>query len=140
VTGYLLDTNALIALAWPNHVHHPDAAGWFRRKGAARFATCPVTQMGFARISSNPAFTAHAVTPGEALALLARITGMPEHDFWPDDLPLAAAFEKQQPVTHRQVTDGYLLALAKAHGGRLATLDRGILSLPGAREITEFLL
>jgi predicted nucleic acid-binding protein len=33
------------------------------------------------------------------------------------------------------VTDAYLLALAKAHGGKLATLDGGIAALlPAAKE------
>ena len=29
-------------------------------------------------------------------------------------------------VGHQQVTDSYLVALAVAHGGRLATFDRGL--------------
>ena len=124
---YLLDVNVLIALAWPNHVHHQEAMEWFLRKAASGFRTCPLTQIGFVRISSNPAFTASAVTPAEALALFQRITSLPGHGFWPDDLPVTAAFPP--PVllgSHRQLTDGYLLALAVAHEGILATLDRGI--------------
>jgi predicted nucleic acid-binding protein len=43
--------------------------------------------------------------------------------------------------SHRQITDGYLLALARAHDGVVATLDRGILALakpfPEALEIVE---
>ena len=103
--SYLLDTNVLLALAWPNHVHHRDAVEWFRARGSLGFATCPLTQTGFVRISSNPSFTAHAVTPGEAIALLARLTAMPGHAFWPDDLPLSDAFPDDSPLaTHRQVT------------------------------------
>jgi uncharacterized protein len=124
---YLLDTNVLIALAWPNHVHHADATGWFLRKAASAFRTCPITQTGFVRISSNPSFTPEAVSPGEALALLDRITRLPGHGFWPDDLAVADAFASRTvPASHRQVTDGYLLALALAREGVLATLDRGI--------------
>lgn len=135
---YLLDTNVLIALAWPNHVHHREAVEWFRDRAANAFRTCPITQTGFVRISSNPAFTAGAVTPREALALLRRITSLPGHDFWPDDLSVAAAFDETAPLaTHRQVTDGYLLALAASHGGILATLDRGI--APLARRSPETL-
>ena len=38
-------------------------------------------------------------------------------------------------VGHRQVTDAYLLALAKTHGGKLATFDRGVAALlPAAKE------
>ena len=34
---YLLDTNVLIALAWPNHVHYRESQAWFENKGAAGF-------------------------------------------------------------------------------------------------------
>ena len=49
----LLDVNVLVALAWPNHVHHVAARAWFNDVGQKRFATCPVTQSGFVRVSSN---------------------------------------------------------------------------------------
>jgi toxin-antitoxin system PIN domain toxin len=139
---YLLDTNVLIALAWPNHVHHIEAMQWFQRNAATAFRTCPITQAGFVRISSNPAFTAEAVSPAEALALLSRITVSPGHGFWPDDLSLTEAFSSEDCIaTHRHITDGYLLALAAAHDGVLASLDRGILRLakahPGCFELVS---
>ena len=117
---YLLDTNVLIALAWPNHVHHRETLEWFEAKATKAFRTCPITQTGFVRISSNPAFTPNPPSPVEALALLHQITQLPGHGFWPDDLPLG----QNLMATHRQVTDAYLLALAAAHDGVLATLDR----------------
>jgi toxin-antitoxin system PIN domain toxin len=138
VKPYLLDTNVLIALAWPNHVHHDEATAWFLRKATPAFRTCPITQTGFVRVSSNPSFTANAATPAEALALLERITRLPGHTFWPDDLEAAEALVTRTVLgTHRQVTDAYLLALAAAHDGVLATLDRGILSV--ARHCPEHL-
>jgi toxin-antitoxin system PIN domain toxin len=138
VKPYLLDTNVLIALAWPNHVHHAEATAWFERKAASGFRTCPITQTGFVRISSSPSFTANAVNPAEAFALLDRITRLPGHGFWPDDLSAVDAFAPRPLLsTHRQVTDAYLLALAAAHEGVLATLDRGILSV--ARQSQEHL-
>ena len=130
---YLLDTNVLIALAWPNHVHHREAVEWFRDKGAKGFRTSPITQTGFIRISSHPSFTANPVSPSEAIALLKRMMALPGHDFWPNDLSVADAFGPGALLaSHRQVTDAYLLALATAHDGVLATLDRGI--VPLARE------
>ena len=130
---YLLDINVLIALAWPSHLHHLQAQRWFAKKRQAGFRTCPLTETGFVRISSNPSFTPDAVSPKQALALLDRITALPGHAFWPDDLPLGEAIHAGQPVvTHRQITDAYLLALARARGGILATLDRGVSSLPGS--------
>jgi toxin-antitoxin system PIN domain toxin len=130
VSVYLLDTNVLLALAWPNHVHHEEALSWFTAKAAAAFRTCPLTETGFVRISSNRAFTPAAVSPGEALELLARITRLPGHGFWPDDLPLAGAFSSEVMLGHhRHVTDAYLLALAAAHDGVVGTLDRGMSAL-----------
>ena len=82
VKPYLLDINVLIALAWPNHVHHGEAMEWFLEKAVDAFRTCPITQTGFIRISSNPAFTANAATPAEALDLLQRVTELPGHGFW----------------------------------------------------------
>ena len=74
----LLDVNVLIALAWPNHLHHAVALSWFEANVESGWATCAVTE------------------------LTAAIAG------------------------HRQVTDGYLLHLAKTNEGYLITLDRGI--------------
>jgi toxin-antitoxin system PIN domain toxin len=130
---YLLDTNVLIALAWRNHVHHAQVTEWFRDKAAAGFRTCPITQTGFVRISSNSSFSAAAVLPPEAVALLQRVTGLPGHGFWPDDLSVPDAFGVNPVLaSHRQITDRYLLALAIAHDGVLATLDRGIAPLARA--------
>ena len=127
---YLLDTNILIALAWRNHVHHAEVADWFERKAAARFRTCPITQTAFVRISSNLSFSSSAVLPAEATALLKRVTSLPGHGFWPDDLPLPDALAAYPVLgSHRHITDGYLLSLAIAHDGILATLDRGIVAL-----------
>lgn len=130
---YLLDVNVLLALAWPNHVHYREASDWFREKGAGRFRTCPITQTGFVRISSNPAFTAEAVTPAEALELLRRICALPGHAFWPDDVSLVEVDPAPRPAGHRQVTDAYLLALTISHEGILATLDRGVMSVAAGR-------
>src|SRR3954471_14609928 len=132
---YLLDTNILLALAWPNHVHHGDVTAWFGRKAVAGFRTCPLTQTGFVRISSNPSFSPAAVLPAEAIVLLQRITGLAGHVFWPDDVAIPDAFAAFPLLgSHRQVTDGYLLSLAVAHDGVLATLDRGI--VPLARKLS----
>jgi hypothetical protein len=130
VKPYLLDVNVLIALVWPSHVHHRLAQTWFSERRSTGFVTCPLTEIGFLRISSNPKFTRQAVLPVESLALLERIRAMPEHEFWTDDLPVADALGSGREILgDRQITDAYLLALARAHGGILATFDRGVLSL-----------
>ena len=127
----LLDLNLLIALAWPSHVHHPQAHAWFAGRGGASWATCPFTQCGFVRLSSNPRMISDAVAPQQALALLEEVVAYPHHVFWPDAVPLVGT--DQMPtsllVGHRQVTDAYLLGLAIHHGGKLATLDQSIAHL-----------
>jgi toxin-antitoxin system PIN domain toxin len=50
----LLDVNALVALAWDSHVHHAAMRTWFAANSAGGWATCPMTESGFVRVSSNP--------------------------------------------------------------------------------------
>ena len=63
-----------------------------------------------------------------ALSLLREITAMDGHEFWSDDIDcVSAAFSTGMRIAgHRQVTDAYLLSLARARAGCLATLDRRI--------------
>lgn len=126
--GYLLDTNLLIALFWPSHECHDVALKWFKRNRAKGWATCPITQSGFVRIVSNPAFSRDAVQPREAIQVLAANTAARDHAFWPDELPVdqAVAFAGMRLMGHQQVTDAYLLGLAIRRGGVLATLDQRI--------------
>lgn len=133
---YLLDVNVLVALTWPTHVHHHAARSWFDRVGRAAWATCPITQLGFVRVSSNLKAIPDAVRPPEAVAVLKRLTELPGHQFWPDDVPVVgtAAFDALNLVGHRQVTDAYLVALAQHRDGRVATLDRGVAELVANRD------
>ena len=129
--GYLLDTNVLIALLWPSHAQHTRAVRWFTRHRSNGWATCPFTQAGFVRIVSNPAFSRDAVTPRDAVGVLAANTASKDHSFWPDELPLAEAvdFAGSKLLGHPQVTDAYLLGLVLRRGGRLATLDERVTAL-----------
>lgn len=129
--GYLLDTNLLVALLWPSHEHHERAVKWFARHRARGWATCPITESGFVRIVSNPAFSRDAVQPREAIHVLAANTAAKDHAFWPDELPFAdaVAFTGVRLMGHQQATDAYLLGLAIRRGGALATLDQRIAAL-----------
>lgn len=57
-----------------------------------------------------------------------RITELPGHIFWTDDVDLASSehIAWERLGSHAQVTDAHLLALALQHGGRLATFDRSL--------------
>lgn len=127
----LLDVNLLVALAWPSHVQHEAALRWFRENRSSGWATCPVTQSGFVRVSSNRQVIPEAKSPQEAIGLLRRIVELPGHHFWEDDVAIATAeeLETARLLGYRQVTDAHLLALAIRRGGRLATFDGGIREL-----------
>ncbi len=127
----LLDVNVLVALAWPNHAHHRPAREWFRGRSGRGWATCPVTQAGFVRVSSNSRAIPSAVTPREALELLSRMATHAGHTFWADDVDLATSplISRDRLISTQQVTDAHILAVAASHGGVLATFDRGILDL-----------
>ena len=127
----LLDINVLIALAWPNHVHHEIALRWFKKSQASGWATCPISQSGFTRVSSNSQLMPEARSPEEALHLLRRIVALPQHTFWNDDIAIATSefIAPEKLFGYRQVTDAHLLALALRHRGRLVTLDQGVRTL-----------
>ena len=133
----LLDVNLLVSLAWPNHVHHVQALTWFRRRGSEPWATTPFTEAGFVRVSSNVSAVPAAVTPTEAVALLDRIRDDPSHRFLVDDVPLVVGphLAAERVATYRQVSDAHLLALARRHGARLATIDRGVSALAGGDDL-----
>lgn len=96
-----------------------------------RRSTCPLTQSGFVRVSSNPQVIPEARTPRGALELLDRIVRQPGHVFWEDDVALATSpfVARDRLLGYRQITDAHLLGLALARGGRLATFDRGLASI-----------
>jgi hypothetical protein len=135
VKAALLDLNILTALLWPAHEHHNAAHRWFAAGADASWATCALTQLGFVRIVSSPAFSRDALSPADATALLARNLGHRGHQFWSDDLQLPAALGgiEARLQGHRQVTDAYLLALAHQNKGVLATFDRAAGILGGDR-------
>ncbi|MFA6506776.1 MAG: TA system VapC family ribonuclease toxin [Treponemataceae bacterium] len=123
----LLDVNFLIALAWPNHIAHTRAVSWFRETRTAPFATCPITEAGFVRISMNPLIVSERTTAAAAVEMLSKYQSRFPHVFWPDDVSIADALSGFPCVSgHRQITDAYLLALAASHSGRLITFDGGI--------------
>jgi hypothetical protein len=133
MTHYLLDTNVLIPLLWPKHSEQFKVRAWFKAHAAESFATCSLTQAGFLRITSSPAIMGERYALRDARELLLDLTRWPGHSFWPTTV---SYFEATAPLERRmhgpkQITDGYLLGIAKHHGGKLATLDNAIRSLAG---------
>ncbi|ARQ62212.1 PIN domain-containing protein [Rhizobium sophoriradicis] len=123
---FLLDVNVLIALIDPGHVAHDDAHEWFAAIGQTAWATCPITENGVLRIVGNPKYPNSPGSPALVMEIVRKLRSLPGHSFWPDDVSLVGSGDiaPTKILTPGQVTDTYLLALAKARGGQLATFDR----------------
>jgi toxin-antitoxin system PIN domain toxin len=119
----LLDGNVLVALVDEAHVHHAQTRTRFSQMTGG-FATCPITQGTLLRMMMHVS----GLDAGQAITVLAALTRDARHHFWPDSLPCEQV-RWHGVIGHRQVTDAYLAALARHHGGQLASLDRGLVAL-----------
>ena len=127
-TAWLLDVNVLVALFDPDHVHHDIAHDWFADNRHAGWATCPITENGLVRVVANPSYGSPNVRAADMVERLRRFCASGGHQFWPDGPSLRdrKVFDVACLAGYRQITDVYLLALARVHRGRLATFDRSI--------------
>jgi uncharacterized protein len=141
VTTFLLDVNVLIALIDPAHVQHEAAHDWFARVGQKSFATCPITENGLLRIVGHTKYPNSPGGPGTVASTLAALRSLPGHTFWADKISITDVryIDAARLASHAQVTDSYLLALARAHNGRLASMDRKLMvdAVAGGSEILE---
>lgn len=85
-----------------------------------QIAVCPLTELGFLRISTQSTFGLSVADARKALNTWKR-TRKPA--FIPCDVP---ALETDPPGAESKTTDFYLASLAQKHGARLATLDQDI--------------
>lgn len=124
----LLDVNALVALAWDSHVHHSRMRDWMRANGQEGWATCPITESGFVRVSSNPKVLPSPIGASAARSVLQALRAVGAHRFLADDV---SQCDDDVPEVHgyRQVTDSHLLTLARRHGVRLVTFDAAAVTL-----------
>ncbi|KAA0998525.1 PIN domain-containing protein [Paraburkholderia panacisoli] len=140
---YLLDVNVLIALLDPGHVQHDVAHAWFGRVGHVSWATCPLTENGVLRIIGNPKYPNTPGSPAAVAPLVAQLRAHPGHRFWSDDVSLLDPqhVDATRLLATDQVTDTYLLALARAHDGTLATFDRRLVvdAVPAGAQHLELL-
>jgi toxin-antitoxin system PIN domain toxin len=134
----LLDVNALVALAWDSHIHHAQIRTWFAANSADGWATCPLTESGFVRVSSNPKVLPHPIGVEAARAVLVSLRGLAGHRFLTDDVSITDP-DVPSLSGHRQVSDAHLLTLARRHNVRLVTFDSGVLAL-GPESAVELLI
>jgi toxin-antitoxin system PIN domain toxin len=127
----LLDVNLLMALAWSNHIHHEPAHRWFAGRGARKWATCPLTQLAFVRLSSQAVVVKTPITVQAALRTLDANLASDDHEFWPMERGFSEILSELRDglAGHHQLADALLLDLAIRRSGTLATLDRRIAGL-----------
>lgn len=130
----LLDVNALVALAWDSHVHHAAMRAWFTANRSAGWATCPITESGFVRVSSNPIVLPSAISVDAARGVLSTLRAHPDHRFLTDDVSLGDS-DVPSIAGYRQVTDAHLLTLARRRGVRLVTFDSSILAMGDGNDV-----
>jgi hypothetical protein len=114
----------------PAHIQHDRAHEWFAVSGRKAWATCPLTENGVLRIVGHARYPNSPGTPAAVADLLTGLCRLPGHDFWPDDITLldSGRLDGSRILDSTQVTDSYLLALASAHGGQLATFDQRLVT------------
>jgi toxin-antitoxin system PIN domain toxin len=114
---HLLDVSLLLAAIWADHPQHAKAFAWLT---GTSVVLCPLTELGFLRISTNK--KAINAPMEKARDLLQK--------FAADRQAIRIAADLQaldsHPAKSEDVTDHYLANLAGLHGVRLATLDQRI--------------
>jgi uncharacterized protein len=120
---YLLDANVLIALTVQEHEHHERSTAWASL--VDRVAVCPIVEGGLVRFLLRL-----GESPATAVEVIRRIRSHRSCAFWADSISYADV-DLGHVRGHRQVTDAYLVSLARAHAVVLATLDEALAaSLP----------
>ena len=132
----LLDANTLIAAFDESHADHRRAREFV---GALpQFCTSPQVQGAFLRFFTRPWTDASGqrrpprMTTGQAMGHLQAILALPRHRFLPDDVP----FDKVSMRSlsgFKQWNDAYLIALARHHRLKLATLERKLDNMDDAK-------
>ncbi len=116
-TGYLLDVNVLLAAIWADHLQHAKIFAWLSGKSVL---LCPLSELGFLRISTNKKVIGAPME--KARKLLSQFATDRKAGRISDDL---AALDSH-PARSEEVMDLYLADLAASHGARLGTLDQAI--------------
>ncbi len=123
----LLDVNILLACGWRQHQFHAECIAWL--DSLESYTLCPITELGFQRISMSPAFGASFA---DAMTVM-RSFSSPSHA---RHIACDQSIGSMPEVTsYKDTTDAYLVHLADCHGHQLATLDAGIIKKHWAANI-----
>lgn len=124
----LWGVNVWVALLDDAHQHNREAFALVQRPGL-QIATCPLVENGVLRVLNIPRYSTLGPLGFDAVrAKMQLVCNDVDHQFWPDDVSLRNSpdIDWSRVYGHNQITDLYLLALAVAHGGALATFDHRI--------------
>jgi predicted nucleic acid-binding protein len=113
---YLLDVSTLLACLWRTHVFHDRVQRWIPEK---ELAICPITELGFLRVSVS----AYGADLDQAREMLRAFLAKHHPAFVPCDL---RALDGAKAPSGAKTTDYYLADLADRHGMQWATLDETV--------------
>jgi predicted nucleic acid-binding protein len=119
--GHLLDTSVLLALGLDDHLQNRVAEQWLMRQ-VSSFVTCPLTQLGFLRITKQ---LRRDISIHQIGAVLESVCRDARHLFVAADMDVRSG-DWRLILGHQQITDAYLAGLARHHGLKLATFDHGL--------------
>lgn len=134
---FLLDTSALFALGVQRHEFHTRMKAWImglQKNEVPELATCSITELGFLRILAQAPQYNMTIEQGKSLLSNLKRSSDAHFALLPDEN--GASVLPTWVKAGKQITDGHLVGLAKAHDAVLATLDEripGAFVIPGKR-------
>ena len=99
---FLLDVNPLIAAIWEDHADHATVNQWLAGK---KMATCPISELGFLRISSGETFVFRAEI-GRCRKWLGDFIQKHDCEFIPDDFSPQKTQRQNQQAVDRHLSCG----------------------------------
>ena len=94
-----------------------------------KIASCPLVENGVIRVLNLPAYSKFGPAGFDKVSnKLQEICADMDHEFWPDNLSLRTGglVDWSRVLGHNQITDIYLLALAKTNQGCMVSLDHRV--------------
>jgi predicted nucleic acid-binding protein len=123
-SGYLLDGNMLVAINDETHSQFRKAITWVATHKTDKWFLCAVTEGTLLRLLMRTRGGARPVA-SDVWRILREFRARPNVVF----IDAGFSYLDVQPkglTGHKEVTDAWLITLARKHGCRLVTLDKGL--------------
>jgi uncharacterized protein len=130
----LVDANVWLALSVESHTHFEPARAWFKQQDFGACAFCRLTQLALLRLLTNAKVMGENLqTQRGAWASYGNLLNNQRCAFLHEPSSLDMQFQRltshDQPL-HRQWSDSYLAAFAKAASLTLVSFDAGFKNVP----------